>query len=277
MSKESTGHGEDVPLGGLPPADTTLLTQAPLEVAVIDVRYASIGVVSADVATAIREVVEQATGLPFPSIRPTQQQTMQIEFGPDGSSLESKPGPAGWQILSADGERSMTVMPDSLVLQTTAYERWSISLGGPLAAALAVVAERLQPALRTRIGLRYIDRFRDPTTVAAEGWRGRIRDDVLGPLRSDVYGHMIRGAQQQLELDIDGTHRSIIRHGFTAEEDKSVGYLLDFDVFNELATGFDVDDIVATAVRLNRTALSLFQASIELDYLKALQAERSDS
>jgi uncharacterized protein (TIGR04255 family) len=274
MSDDVNRPKTDVPLGGLPPADRTLLPNAPLDVAVVDVRYTAVEAVPAEIATAIRDALEATTELRFPHIRPTQQQMVQIEFGPDGSALSNKPGSSGWQIQTVDADRTVTVMADSLVLQTAAYERWSVSLGEPLAAALAVVQELLRPQLRTRLGLRYIDRFRDSSVGNTAGWRGRIRDEVLGPMRSDIYGHMVRGSQQQLELDIDGTHRSIIRHGFTSEDDRSVGYLLDIDVFNELSTVFEPDSIIADAVRLNRTALSLFQSSIELDYLRTLQSRK---
>lgn len=264
---------ENGPLGGLPVADPTLLQNAPLEVAIVDVRFAGVEAISSDVATAVREALNEATGMQFPHIKPAQQRMVQIELGPDGSQLSNKEGLTGWQVLAADGSFMLTVMPDNVIMQTTNYNRWSDSIGQPLSAVLEILAKTIKPTLRTRVGLRYVDRFRDQAASEPEAWRGRLRDEILGPLGSEVFGGRIRGAQQQLELFIDDNHRSILRHGFTTEEDQSVGYLLDIDVFNELSIPFDVDDIVANAVQLNRTALSLFQSCLNTDYLRSLQEE----
>lgn len=266
---------EDGPLGGLPAADPTLLRNAPLEVAIVDVRFAGVEPIPSTVATAVRDALRDATGIQFPHIKPAQQRMVQIELGPDGSQLSNKEGLTGWQILAADASVMLTLMPDNVIMQTTKYSRWSDSIGQPLSAVLEVLAQTIRPALRTRVGLRYVDRFRHETATEPAAWRGRLRDEVLGPLGSDVFGELIRGAQQQLELNIDENHRSILRHGFTMEEDDSVGYLLDIDVFSELSVAFDAADILRNAVQLNRTALSLFQSCLETDYLRSLQAEET--
>lgn len=263
----------DVPLGGLPPADRTLLQNAPLEIAIVDVRFATdrAAEITAHTATALRDRLAAVTGADFAHIKPAQQQTVQIELDPTGSQLSNKAGNRGWQIFTADGSRSVTVMPDNLIMQTTSYSRWSDSLGAPLSAALGVLADAIDPALQTRVGLRYIDRFRDRAALTVHDWRGRVRPEILGPVYNDSFGAMIRGSQQQLELAIDQHHRSILRHGFTDEEDGSVGYLLDIDVFSEATAAFERAAIEATAMSLNRTALSLFQSCLEPEYLRTLQ------
>ena len=267
---------EDVPLGGLPIADPTLLKNAPLEVAIVEVRFAGEEEIPSEVATAVRDALTEAAGVQFPLIKPTQQRMVQIELGPDGSQLSNKGGLSGWQILAADSSFVVTVMPDNLIMQRTNYSRWSDSIGLPMSAVLEVLAQTLKPSLRTRVGLRYIDRFRDPAALEPSAWRGRLRAEILGPLESEIFGKLVRGAQQQLELNIDDSHRSILRHGFTNEEDQSIGYLLDIDVFSELSIPFDPDNIVANAVQLNRTALSLFQSCLNTDYLRFLRGKETD-
>ncbi|OII06951.1 TIGR04255 family protein [Curtobacterium sp. MCBA15_008] len=266
---------DDVPLGGLPSADPTLLRNAPLEVAIVDVRFAldEPTLISSQTATAIRDRLNAVTGVEFAHIKPAQQRLVQIELDPSGSQLSNKEGSRGWQILTADGSQGVTVMPDNLIMQTSTYTRWSDSLGSPLLSALEVLAEAVGPALQTRVGLRYIDHFQDSTARALTDWIGRVRPEILGPLHSDTFGGMVRGTQQQLELVVDANHRSILRHGFTAEEDGSTGYLLDIDVFNEATVPFDPERIGRSAVKLNRTALSLFQACVEPTYLRSLQGD----
>ena len=57
---------EDVPLGGLPSADSTLLGNAPLEVAVIEIRYtARTDEITPEVAAAFRDDLVENTGVDF--------------------------------------------------------------------------------------------------------------------------------------------------------------------------------------------------------------------
>jgi hypothetical protein len=85
---------------------------------------------------------------------------------------------------------------------------------------------------------------------------------------------MVRQAQQQVEVTLDGRHGALLRHGpIHDQSSKSVNYLLDLDVFAHAASPFNPAEVVDAAERLNRTALSLFQACVSAAYLKSLQGE----
>lgn len=261
----------DVPLGGLPPADTALLGSAPLEVALIEVRFSGGRTITTDEAVEIRNRLNSATKTDYASIQPTQQQTVQIEFGPSGSNLGQTSGVSGWQIATQDNSRLVGLMPDSAVLQTNRYSRWSESLAAPLAVTLEAIAEFSAPTLSTRVGLRYVDRFRSRDATSPAHWIGRIDSTVLGSLTNPTFGPMVRGSLQQLDLELDSEHRAIVRHGLTQEEEERVGYVLDIDVFKQFTSPFDLTDLSQTAQQLNRTALSLFQACVEPGYLASLR------
>ena len=71
---------EDIPLGGLPSADPTLLGKAPLEVAVIEIRYtAAAAEIAPEAAAALRDELVANTGVDYPSIQPAVQQQMRID------------------------------------------------------------------------------------------------------------------------------------------------------------------------------------------------------
>lgn len=144
----------------------------------------------------------------------------------------------------------------------------------PLEVLLDAVAKELAPSLVQRIGLRYVDRFVDPSCKTLRDWFGKIDNTLLGPLGNPVFGSMVRQAQQQVEVTLDGRHGAVLRHGpIHDQSSKSVNYLLDLDVFAHAATTFNPSEVVDAAERLNRTALSLFQACVSAEYLKSLQGE----
>lgn len=268
----NTPHGvEDVPLGDLPPADPTLLGNAPLEVAVIEIRYtSSIAEISPEIAATFRDELVEKTGVDYPTIQPTVQQQMRIDFGTNGVSqvaAESR----GWQIASADGAL-ITLMPDILIMQMNRYERWSTSMKTPLAVLVESLARLVKPSLVHRIGLRYVDRFHDSGFDSAAAWHGRIDDTLLGPVLNPDFGNSVQGAQQQVEIRIDDHHGALLRHGPVRDDSgKCVQYLLDTDVFRHSSFTFDPEQVVISAERLNRTALSIFQSSVTDAYLKELR------
>lgn len=264
----------DGPLGGLPPADKTLLANAPLEVAIIEVRFTSAQAeVRADAAASIRDALAKTMKMDFPDIQPATQSAFQINFsagGADWSGDETK----GWQIASADGQHSATIFPGSVVWQVVDYARWSLSMRAPLEVLTSAVTAHLAPSLVQRIGLRYVDRFVDPSCRTPRDWFGKIEEALLGPLGNQVFGQMVREAQQQIEVFLDGKHGALLRHGPIHDQStKSINYLLDLDVFAHATSPFDPSDVVIAAERLNRTALSLFQACVSAEYLKSLQVE----
>lgn len=266
-----------VPLGGLPSADKTLLVSAPVEVAICEVRFTTAeSGVPVETVERIRDALVNTLDIDLPNIQPATQGTMQINFNAGGASW-SGDKTEGWQTSSADGQHSATVFPSSLIWQVGVYKRWSLSMRAPLEVLLENIAADLSPSLVQRIGLRYVNRFVDPTCKAMGDWDGKIDATLLGPLRNPAFGEKVSGAQQQVEITLDGRHGALLRHGPVPDQaSKSVSYLLDLDVFAHAAGPFKVAEVLDAAEALNRTALSLFQACVSVDYLKSLQGEGGD-
>jgi uncharacterized protein (TIGR04255 family) len=264
----------DGPLGGLPSADKTLLASAPVEVAICEVRFTSADSgVPVETAERIRDALAKTLDVDLPNIQPATQAMMQVSFkvgGPSWSGDETK----GWQVSSADGQHSATVFPTSVIWQVGTYKRWSLSMRAPLEVLLGNIATDLSPSLVQRIGVRYVNRFVDPSCKKLWDWNGKIDPTLLGPLGNPAFGDKVTGAQQQVEIALDGRHGALLRHGPISDQaSKTVNYLLDLDVFAHAATPFKATEVLESAERLNRTALSLFQACISVDYLKSLQGE----
>ena len=157
-------------------------------------------------------------------------------------------------------------------MQINRYERWRTSMKAPLTVLVESLGRLIKPSLVHRIGLRYVDRFHDSGFDSATAWRGRIDDTLLGPVLNSAFGDSVRGAQQQVEIRLDDHHGALLRHGPVRDDaGKCVQYLLDTDVFRHSSFAFDVREVIVSAERLNRTALSLFQASVTDTYLKELR------
>lgn len=270
----TTTRTDDIPLGGLPPADPAMPAKAPLEVAIIEVRFTAAGAeVSPTDAATLRDALIEGTGRDFPAIQPAFQQQVQIDFGAQGVSRVNEQS-KGWQIAATNGTSLVTLMPDTVILQVSEYERWSTSMKTPLSILLESLEHLVEPSLVHRIGLRYIDRFHDDACNSVSSWQGKIDEALLGPVLNKVFGDMVHGAQQQIEIRLDDHHGALLRHGPVCDDaSKSVHYLLDTDVFRHSTFEFDAAEVLNSAERLNRTALSLFQAAMTNDYLRQLRED----
>lgn len=267
---------DDLPYGGLTPADPSILKSAPLELAVVEVRFSSsMAEVAADDALAVRDKLVELTSIQFPVVQQAVKQQFQLTLSTE-APVQADTQTRGWHIQSADGRRLVTLMPDAVVLQVNEYERWRTTMREPLEVLLAAAADMLSPSVVHRVGLRYVDRFRDPQVQAPAGWADQISESLLGPIHNPVFGTRVAGSQQQVEINLDDNRGALLRHGPVQDQSSAqVDYVLDIDVFDQNAGRFDPAEILRVAVRLNRTALTLFQSCLTGEYLTMLKGEGS--
>lgn len=271
---------ETSPLGGLPPADRTLLTDPPLELAIVEIRFAASGEeLPAPAALKVRARLGEL-GFDFARLEQARQGRVTLELNPGSQpNTHLQELSHGWQLVTGDGRLHVTFMPGAVVVQTSLYERWSVSLRPVLEAVLTVTQEVMTPELVQRIGLRYVDRFVEPSARSASDWKDRIHDSLLGPICHPQLGGFVLQAQQQVELRLDDTHGALLRHGAfqDAAANNAVSYLLDIDVFDLEPQQFDVTLVAERTEVLNRTAASMFQLALTSDYLRTLQRRAPDA
>jgi uncharacterized protein (TIGR04255 family) len=263
---------ESRPLAGLPGADRTLLAQAPLELAIVEVRFAGARELPNDAGLQMRERLEVA-GLHLTHLEP--RQTQRVSVTPGGPPIVEV-GTNGWLLANSDGTIQATLLPEAAVFQTATYHRWSVSVRPSLEALLTAVGELAAPPVVIRIGLRYVNRFVDPAAATVAAWKGRIDDRFLGPICHPHLGNLVKGSQQQVELAFSDSQGGIVRHGPFVDErsGRSVSYLLDIDCYDSTPSVFDVIELANRAEVLNRTAASLFQSVITEDYRHQLQVDQ---
>lgn len=262
------------PLVGLPGADRTLLANPPLELAVVEFRLIpDSSEPSPDLGLRFKERLAEF-GLVLPRLAPIQQQRVLLNAQAGfAAEPQAQTGHHGWSLMSADGVIQFSLMPDAIAYQTSKYDRWSLTMRPAIHAVLSAVNELQKPALVVRIGVRYVNRFVDLTALSAVDWVGRLDEHFLGPLCHSDLGSHVKAFQQQVEFAFSDTQGALLRHGpfVDTATGGSVSYFVDIDVFDAEPTRFDSVQLVERTEVLNRTAATLFQASLKPEYLHVLQ------
>lgn len=247
-----------MPLDLLPP-DRSRLERSPLELVVFQVRYENRLVVSDPaVALAVHEVLGGPSG-PYGRIDPAEGTSLSVAVG-TGPTAVSESKLSGWRLVGDDGW-VVSLMPDHVGLETTAYTTWD-EFEPRLHGLLDAVQEHVEPAIEQRIGLRYVDQIRELQIADAAGWEPYIRPELLGPILHPQFGPAVRATFQQVLVELERGVTCGLRHGTAQNETGTMDYVLDYDVFREGGRGFDPAAIKAAASAFNTYALQLFQASI---------------
>lgn len=261
----------DRPFGDLPLTRHVLLEDNRIEAAVIEVRFVGEPrTFSADDAAAMLGVLKERTTVT--RLDTAEQRELSVTFAGGEAQPSVEVVSRGWRFFSADEAEMITMFPDVAIIQVRGYRRWSDSFRPLLEATLAAVTLERAPSLVQRIGLRYINRLTGVSGEPPSMWSRRISPAFRGPLAEPVIGAMLRGAHQQLELELELDAGAVIRHGIVPNPaDNEYGYLIDLDVFHTASAAFSVDYVVWCAQRLNRTASRLFQRMLTDEQIDAME------
>jgi uncharacterized protein (TIGR04255 family) len=261
----------------LPEAHHHPLARSPLAVVVFQVRFEqNLSVGDTNTGLLFHEQLGGHDGS-YPVVEPQQMMGAVFQLDPlgIGSQVSTTPPSRGLRMKSADGLWVVSLMPDFVALETTAYTTWKYDFRDRIRPILESLNEHVKPRVEERIGLRYVNRIVEPTVEAPTDFEGLISASILGPIADEFWGAGIKGTQQQLELEISDEIRGLLRHG-TIPRSSGVGidgYLLDLDLFRQQPRAFDVEKVVQTSNELNEAATGLFKASLTPDYLAQLGGE----
>jgi uncharacterized protein (TIGR04255 family) len=186
------------------------------------------------------------------------------------SALELSPN--GWRLVSEEGGAVITLLPDSISLEMTAYPGWAV-FRKVIDALLEITAGILKPEAETRLALRYINRIDQPVVQTAQEWVELIDVNVLGILNHPL-GPAVTAAQQQLQVKVSDNEKATVQHGFYRDPvTNRLTYLMDFDVFRDGARAFDLADASTGVDDLHRAVLQLFQSLITPKLYEHLKGE----
>lgn len=171
------------PLGGPPPIEIHL-AKAPLERVIAQVQFAPIVIIDNQISIAgFQDTLREQ----YPYFDVGTEQVLQIEQGPMGQTMTPRQRPV-YRFGDIQRNWRISLTSESVALDVKIYsnrddflERWSQILHAIF---------QFKP-LVVRLGMRYIDRIRDPDFVRV---KDLIKNDYLGPLFPkfhDQVQHMI--------------------------------------------------------------------------------------
>lgn len=255
-----------------PAPDSRRLTRSPLQLVVCQVRHERRLIVSeGKTALAVQEALN-VSGWSYPQLDEVTGAQVNVVMGPGAAPNVSETQTSGWRFASADGAWVVTLMPDHFALETTAYTTWSEDFEPRLSQLIDAVAERVEPTLESRVGMRYIDRISDLNLTKLAAWKPYLRPELLGMALHPNIGPGVVQSEQHLLIALDDGVTAGLRHGPVAEPGKgTVDYLLDYDISRQRGRTFDAVEIKQVADQFNTYALQLFHASVTDQLLDELR------
>ncbi len=213
----------------IPPVEYEVFSDPPLKAMLGQVRFPTVLRIADLVSLA---PFQEAIRHQFPTFR--QEQQMSFVFGPQGPREPSMQ--QAFRFITDDGAWSILLTPDAVTLEADVAAGYTSY--GQFVERFRLVWEAIvahfAPSQVLRQGLRYVDHIEGERS--APEWAQTINAELLGPL-VQRFGSTIRQAASELRLACeDGV--LVFKHGILPLGPKAkMGYLLDFDYFNEEPTG----------------------------------------
>ncbi len=274
----------ELDLLGLPEVPRKVLTNAPLVLALCQVRFSSMLSVA---DTSSRAGFQRAIQSKYPVALQIQEVEVLADFGENevGIRGDQRRSPL-WQFTDLNDNWKIVLSQDFLSLETRNYVHFDDFLER-LEEALEALGQHIQPTVGTRIGLRYINEIR-ATDLNELSWFDVIRQDLLGPI---VVPELVRNTTQVVviqqlllrypdDLGIN-IHYGLLPGGTTVrqrskeESPTDAYYLLDFDVFREFslpqALEMDSSVICQYVATYHEMVYRLFRWSVTEKYIARIE------
>lgn len=249
----------------LPQADHTPLRHPPLPLVVAQARFATqAGSELSNEVTTRFQASLLASGYDFGQVAPVQ--TNEIVFGP-GVPPSASVSASGFQFSPEDKSWMVTLMADSVSLETPSFLSFADQFGPLLNEVLAAATVAVAPISVTRVGLRFVNLLRSPD--GQNDWGRWLRRSLVGPHIDELLSPGVLNHNQQLILDVAPQMRSAVRTGPAMHDDEDA-FLLDIDTFAELATLWTSESVTGWFERLNECGVALFQTLISAEMLAHL-------
>jgi uncharacterized protein (TIGR04255 family) len=239
------------------------LERAPLKLVVCQARYPrKLAAVDLEVGLAVQRALGGADRW---RLDEAQSQLIlslavsQVQGGaPAATPLDTQPG---WQLMADEGAWTVTILPQSVSLETTRYENWA-HFSDRFSALLVAVQAAVHPGAEERLGLRYVNRIEEPRVESAGAWARWIRPEVLGIVLHPEIGAGVVATQQQVDVKANHGLRATLRHGVLREDNSVLSYIIDIDTYRTGVRPFDPESILEEAGRQNQLARQLFQSVV---------------
>lgn len=245
--------------------DRTPLIRSPLSLVVCQIRYeTNLAVGEPQTARTFHDAIGGRHGA-YSKVVPISGVAVNLALAPSSEpSVSQRQALGGWRFAAEDDSVVVSLMPDHVAIETSAYTTWEDDFRRRLHDVLHATAEFVNPVFEQRLGLRYINQLAEPDVQEPQHWERWIAPELLGALLHPMLGSGVLFSRQQLSLDLGESRFCTLNHGFAPDPAREgmLTYLLDYDVYREGQRPFDVSDIETTADKFNTDSLALFQTSV---------------
>jgi uncharacterized protein (TIGR04255 family) len=255
-------------------ADSRIAGRRTVSMAICQVRYdQQTAVSSGPTALAFHEKLDGANG-PYPKIEEAEgANRIVMGIGP-GRPIAETSRSNGWSFSSSDEQWSLALLPGNMGLQSNSYNGWDDFLQRETA-ALEALSEIVRPSFEQRLGLRFVDTLvgENLDVATPAGWEPYISGQFLGPLLNSELTPATRATFQQVLIDIGDDAVCNLRTGTSGpNDDGTVDFAVDCDLFRERGQPFDLTAILSTISRFKEQADRLFQAVVTPALLEKLKS-----
>lgn len=262
----------------LPAPDRRILKNNPLQLVVCQVRFDEADVLN-DRKIA-RRFFDKLGGVDGPFPKFTQIVAQRVIVNPQAGPGETPTTEQqrGWRFSNGDGDRHITLLPNSLALETTSFPGWD-QFAPHMQRSLDVLGDEADPAIEQRLGLRFVNLIIHDEVRSEADWDGYIVSDLLAPAQHPRLGSGIVATQHRVILDLGDELRCILNYGLAPDANGTgrPGYILDLDVFRELSAPFSAADVFKASELMNDRAVSLFQQVVTPNLLEFLRGKETAS
>jgi uncharacterized protein (TIGR04255 family) len=206
----------------------------------------------------------------YPAFRQETGQNVQIALNPSGPAIQSLPSPL-WRFADVASQWNLVLAPDSVTLDTRAYESRT-DLLTRLRDVLEAVERHFQPGIAERVGLRYVSRV---TGAAYEQLDAVVSEGLLGIAKPNLRNHVMHAISEAAMKVEEGqllTRWGILPpHGtfdpLVLEPLDLPSWILDIDVANTVTRTFDGAALITNFDALAQRAYAMFRFMVKEDFL----------
>jgi len=239
--------------------DRSLLATPPLVATLVQVKFDARDDAATPAAGA--RMLDYAQQLGLPAMKQIHHQQVVISGAP-GQVDQAPRQPAGWQFAADDQVMVLTVLTDQMTLEAKSYRGWDAFVIA-WATAVEMLIEVVDPELRTRLGLRYVNRM-TPAGIptASELQRADLVDSsFLGPAVGSDLSEYVTAMEGRVTMSFPDGTAVLVQHGVVTESG-TLTFVLDIDCFLDKAAKFNARNVTEASAKLNEKSLQVFQTVV---------------
>ncbi|HUY07834.1 MAG TPA: TIGR04255 family protein [Candidatus Dormibacteraeota bacterium] len=248
------------------------LPAAPLELVVAQVRFNPIMSIASE--SGFIGPFQEALRQDYPLLRSTLEAGLIV--APDGKPLP-QPGQKVWRFEQKEGPWQVTLTSEFVALSTRTYTNRD-DFVRRVGLVLEALATTFRPAQAERLGVRYVSRVVEPSFL--EDLPELVRPEILGVagIPAEPNGirleHTLTDSLFRMEDDVGvrarwGVLPPRATYDVTLSPSESRSFLLDLDIFSDVARGFSPLALRDMTARYSTLQYHLFRWAVTAEFLRA--------